>query len=97
MALSTREIAEYANVLAQKAGASDALTGLLIMAVITSLIDGGTLKPKQVEALFQSVHKKLKENAPEGAEGTAGLQFMRDSLSEIAAEFGVKVPGAPPA
>ena len=97
MALNTREIAEYANVLAQKAGASDALTGLLIMAVITSLIDGGTLKPKQVEALFQSVHKKLKENAPEGAEGTAALQFMRDSLSEIAAEFGVKVPGAPPA
>ena len=97
MALNTREIAEYANVLAQKAGASDALTGLLLMALISALIDGGTLKPKQVEVLFQSVHKKLNENAPEGIEGTPAHQFMRDTLAEIAAEFDVKLPAAAPA
>ncbi len=97
MALNTREIAEFANVLAQKAGASDALTGLLLMALINSLIDGGTLEPKQVEELFRSVHKKLNENAPEGIEGTPAHQFMRDTLAEIAAEFGVKLPAAPPA
>lgn len=67
------------------------------MALIGSLVEGGTLKLKQAEALFKSVHKKLNENAPEGIEGPPAHQFMRDSLAEIAAEFDVTLPAAPPA
>ena len=91
---SVREIADAANTLAQGAFGTATVSGVLVQAILNSLLENGQLSQGDVQKMYENAYASVRGvDMSEAARSTAMHQLILEILRRTAAGHKVRLKG----